>query len=175
MGRDDDEARGAVRVEPGDDLGVEVLGDHEPGEAAAEVAQVKKFESGMVVNPVTIGPKQTLADALDIMSRHRISGIPIVENGNHVAFRHGIVQLDPQFPDHTGGRRRHFHGGLVAFQGNKRIFCRNSVAHFYMYFDNWNVGEIANIRYRDLGRVSHSVLLRTRWIYMTLQITVAVV
>jgi IMP dehydrogenase len=46
---------------------------------ANEVRAVKKFESGMVVNPVTIHPEQTLADALGIMSAHRISGIPVVE------------------------------------------------------------------------------------------------
>jgi IMP dehydrogenase len=48
-------------------------------EQAAAVRQVKRFESGMVVNPITIRPEQTLADARDLMSRHRISGIPVVE------------------------------------------------------------------------------------------------
>ncbi len=45
---------------------------------ANEVRRVKKFESGMVVNPVTIHPEQTLADALALMAEHRISGIPVV-------------------------------------------------------------------------------------------------
>jgi len=48
---------------------------------AQEVRAVKKFESGMVVNPVTISPTQTLADALSLMAEHRISGIPVVEAG----------------------------------------------------------------------------------------------
>ena len=48
-------------------------------EQAAQVRQVKKFESGMVVNPVTIHPDQTLADARALMTAHRISGIPVVE------------------------------------------------------------------------------------------------
>ncbi len=43
--------------------------------------QVKKFESGMVVNPVTIHPDQTLADAHALMSNFHISGIPVVERG----------------------------------------------------------------------------------------------
>jgi IMP dehydrogenase len=43
------------------------------------VRAVKRFESGMVVNPITIGPRQTLADAQALMARHRISGIPVVE------------------------------------------------------------------------------------------------
>jgi IMP dehydrogenase len=50
-----------------------------PEVQAEQVRQVKKFESGMVVNPVTIRPDGTLADALDLMLRHRISGIPVTE------------------------------------------------------------------------------------------------
>ncbi|WP_041860960.1 IMP dehydrogenase [Candidatus Puniceispirillum marinum] len=48
-------------------------------EQAAEIAKVKKFEAGMVVNPLTITPEQTLGDALDMMRTHSISGIPVVE------------------------------------------------------------------------------------------------
>ncbi|MDM7850318.1 IMP dehydrogenase [Pseudochrobactrum kiredjianiae] len=47
---------------------------------AEAVLRVKKFESGMVVNPVTIGPDATLADAQALMRMHGISGIPVVEN-----------------------------------------------------------------------------------------------
>jgi IMP dehydrogenase len=50
-------------------------------EQAEEVRQVKSFESGMVVNPITIGPDATLADALALMKANRISGIPVVANG----------------------------------------------------------------------------------------------
>src|SRR5205814_680565 len=53
----------------------------DPEEQAAQVRQVKKFESGMVVNPVTIHPEATLKDALALMKEHRISGIPVVERG----------------------------------------------------------------------------------------------
>ncbi|WP_417309291.1 IMP dehydrogenase [Devosia sp.] len=48
---------------------------------AEEVRAVKSFESGMVVNPITIGPEATLADALSLMETNHISGIPVVENG----------------------------------------------------------------------------------------------
>ena len=51
----------------------------EPDEQAAHVRRVKKFESGMVVNPLTIGPEATLADALALMERNRISGVPVVQ------------------------------------------------------------------------------------------------
>ena len=52
-----------------------------PAQQAEEVRQVKKFESGMVVNPVTIEPHQPLSHALELMKHHRISGIPVVEKG----------------------------------------------------------------------------------------------
>jgi IMP dehydrogenase len=48
---------------------------------AAEVRKVKKFEAGMVVNPVTIHPDESLADALRLMADNKISGIPVVERG----------------------------------------------------------------------------------------------
>ena len=46
---------------------------------ASEVEKVKKFEAGMVVNPVTIKPDQTLGDAFKLMEKYKISGIPVVE------------------------------------------------------------------------------------------------
>ncbi|WP_260599113.1 IMP dehydrogenase [Sphingomonas endolithica] len=48
-------------------------------EQVAAVRQVKRFESGMVVNPITIAPDATLAEAQALMSSNRISGIPVVE------------------------------------------------------------------------------------------------
>ncbi len=53
----------------------------EPIEQAAEVRRVKKFESGMVVNPMTIAPDATLAGALALMKDHHFSGLPVVEEG----------------------------------------------------------------------------------------------
>ena len=49
-------------------------------EQCAAVRQVKRFESGMVVNPITIAPDATLAEAQALMATHSISGIPVVEN-----------------------------------------------------------------------------------------------
>ncbi len=46
-----------------------------------EIRRVKKFESGIVINPLTINPNQTLADALFIMKEYGISGIPVVKEG----------------------------------------------------------------------------------------------
>jgi len=55
----------------------------DPEAQAVQVRQVKKYESGMVVNPVTIHPEATLADALALMQEHHISGIPVVEGGGN--------------------------------------------------------------------------------------------
>ena len=64
---------------------------------AAEVRKVKKFEAGMVVNPVTIHPDETLADALALMAHHKISGIPVVEsNGRLVGI---LTNRDVRFAD----------------------------------------------------------------------------
>src|SRR6187455_2519457 len=57
-------------------------------EQAAAVRAVKRFESGMVVNPITMRPEQTLADALELMKANRISGIPVVEKSGKLV---GIV------------------------------------------------------------------------------------
>jgi IMP dehydrogenase len=46
---------------------------------ALEVEKVKKSESGMIIDPVTIGPEARIADVLQLMERYRISGIPVVE------------------------------------------------------------------------------------------------
>ncbi|WP_408903926.1 IMP dehydrogenase [Neoroseomonas marina] len=52
-----------------------------PEEQAAQVRQVKKYESGMVVNPLTVHPDQTLAEVRALQERHSISGIPVTERG----------------------------------------------------------------------------------------------
>ncbi len=54
-------------------------------EQATAVRAVKRFESGMVVNPITMTPDQTLAEAFELMKANRISGIPIVEKSGKLA------------------------------------------------------------------------------------------
>jgi IMP dehydrogenase len=75
------EAKMAIAMAQAGGLGV-VHRNLEPDEQAAQVRQVKKFESGMVVNPLTIHPDATLADALALMKDNGISGVPVVERGN---------------------------------------------------------------------------------------------
>src|SRR5246127_1463643 len=55
----------------------------DPEAQAVQVRQVKKYESGMVVNPVTINPEASLADALTLMQEHHISGMPVGEGGGN--------------------------------------------------------------------------------------------
>jgi IMP dehydrogenase len=76
------EANMAIAMAQAGGIGV-VHRNLEPDIQAAQVRQVKKFESGMVVNPVTIHPEATLADALALMQENHISGIPVVEGGGN--------------------------------------------------------------------------------------------
>ena len=77
------EARLAIAMAQAGGLGV-IHKNLTPAEQAEQVRQVKKFESGMVVNPVTIGPDATLADALALMKMYSISGIPVVEKSGRL-------------------------------------------------------------------------------------------
>jgi IMP dehydrogenase len=55
-----------------------------PEEQAAEVAKVKRSQSGMIVDPITLPPTATLREAEEIMSTYHISGVPITETGNRL-------------------------------------------------------------------------------------------
>ncbi|HEX9463162.1 MAG TPA: IMP dehydrogenase [Alphaproteobacteria bacterium] len=72
------ESRLAIAMAQAGGLGV-IHRNLDVARQADEVRKVKKFESGMVVNPVTIGPDATLADALQLMADNNISGVPVVE------------------------------------------------------------------------------------------------
>ena len=74
------EGRMAIAMAQNGGLGV-IHRNLAPSAQAEQVRLVKKFESGMVMNPITIHPDETLADALATMKRHGISGIPVVERG----------------------------------------------------------------------------------------------
>ena len=51
---------------------------------AAQVEKVKKFESGMITDPITVAPDQKISDAQEIMNRYGISGLPVTKNGRLV-------------------------------------------------------------------------------------------
>ncbi len=74
------EARMAIAMAQMGGIGV-IHRNLDPTEQAQQVRLVKKYESGMVMDPITIFPDETLADALELMKRNGISGIPVVERG----------------------------------------------------------------------------------------------
>jgi IMP dehydrogenase len=63
---------------------------------ALEVEKVKKSESGMIVEPKTVEPEQKISDALEIMSRYKISGVPVVKNKRLVGI---LTNRDLRFED----------------------------------------------------------------------------
>ena len=98
------EARLAIAMAQAGGLGV-IHRNLTAEQQAEEVRQVKKFESGMVVNPVTISPDATLAEALGLMKAHRISGIPVVEGSGNPGRLVGILtNRDVRFASNPGQR-----------------------------------------------------------------------
>jgi len=93
---------------------------------ADEVRQVKKFEAGMVVNPVTIGPDDRLEDALALMRANGISGVPVTDRGGRLV---GILtNRDVRFADdvHQPVRELMTHERLVTVrEGVSRERCRH--------------------------------------------------
>ncbi len=81
------EARLAIAMAQAGGLGI-IHKNLEPADQAEHVRQVKRFESGMVVNPITIRPDATLGDVLALKERHKISGIPVVDGNGKLA---GII------------------------------------------------------------------------------------
>ncbi|MEJ6401767.1 IMP dehydrogenase [Yoonia sp. 2307UL14-13] len=81
------EARMAIAMAQAGGIGV-VHKNLSVDEQAKEIRRVKRFVSGTVYNPVTLRPDQTLADAKALMERYRITGFPVVGEGNKVV---GIV------------------------------------------------------------------------------------
>jgi IMP dehydrogenase len=95
------EAQMAIAMAQAGGIGV-IHRNLEPDQQAEQVVKVKKFESGMVVNPVTIEPDATLADALTLMKKHAISGVPVVERSGKLV---GILtNRDVRFATDPGQR-----------------------------------------------------------------------
>ena len=80
------EARTAIAMAQAGGMGF-IHKNMSPAQQALEVTKVKKYESGMVVDPVTIEPESRLYQALELMRQHDISGIPVTRKGRLV----GIV------------------------------------------------------------------------------------
>ena len=65
---------------------------------AGEIDKVKRSESGMIVDPVTIGPDQLISDALEVMRRYKISGVPVTQGGKLVGI---LTNRDLRFETRT--------------------------------------------------------------------------
>jgi len=68
-----------------------------PRSQAAEVAKVKRFESGVVKDPITISPEMTVRDVVNLTTQHNISGLPVVERGRVVGI---VTNRDLRFETH---------------------------------------------------------------------------
>ena len=97
------ESRLAIAMAQAGGIGV-IHRNLEPDVQAEEVRKVKRYESGMVVNPITIFPDETLADAQALMRRHGVSGFPVVERGSTPGKPSRLVGIltnrDMRFADH---------------------------------------------------------------------------
>ena len=90
------EAKMAIAMAQNGGLGI-LHRNMSPEEQAAQVKRVKRFESGMVLNPITIHPKNTLEEALKLMAQNNISGVPVTEeNGKLVGI---LTHRDVRFAD----------------------------------------------------------------------------
>ena len=81
------EARMAIAMAQAGGMGV-IHRNLDVEEQARQVRQVKRFESGIVYNPITLRPDQTKADAMALQERYKITGFPVVDDRGHVV---GIV------------------------------------------------------------------------------------
>jgi IMP dehydrogenase len=77
------ESRAAIAMAREGGLGI-IHKNMSPKSQATEVDQVKKSESGMIVDPITMAPDQKISEALDVMRKYRISGVPVTKNGKLV-------------------------------------------------------------------------------------------
>ncbi|RLA99186.1 MAG: IMP dehydrogenase [Deltaproteobacteria bacterium] len=74
------EARTAIAMAQEGGIGI-IHRNMDIDEQVAEVQKVKKFESGMIIDPITVEPDQKVRDALEVMRRHGISGLPVTKGG----------------------------------------------------------------------------------------------
>jgi IMP dehydrogenase len=91
------EAEMAIAVARAGGIGV-IHKNLNPQEQAAEVERVKRSESGMITKPITLGPDRPIDEALELMQRYRISGVPITEGAKLVGI---LTNRDLRFVDDT--------------------------------------------------------------------------
>ncbi len=87
------EARLAIALAQEGGIGI-VHKNLTPQQQAAEVAKVKRFESGILKDPITIPPTMTVREVLNLTRTHKFSGLPVVENGKVIGI---VTNRDTRF------------------------------------------------------------------------------
>ena len=86
---------------------------------ATEVEKVKKSESGMIIDPITIDPDQRISEVLSSMKKYRISGVPVVKRGNLEGI---ITNRDLRFETNLDKKAEEVMDKFADFAGD-RILC----------------------------------------------------
>ena len=124
---------------------------------AAEVARVKKFESGIVTEPITVSPSMSLVQVFELSSQHNISGFPVTEGGRLVGM---ITHRDMQFEEDLERRvsevmtprdRLVTAGVGVSLSDAKRILHERRVEKLPLVDDDFNFRGLITVR--DIKKV----------------------
>ncbi len=146
------EARLAIALARQGGMGV-IHRNLSPEAQAAEVDKVKRSESGMIVDPITLGPDATLAEAEAIMSRYHISGVPITDNGKLVGI---LTNRDIRFATQLDAPVREFmtSEGLITAPVGTSLEEAKAILHKYRIEKLPLVDEHFNLRglitYKDI-------------------------
>jgi IMP dehydrogenase len=92
------EARGAICLAQAGGIGI-IHRNLSPDAQAAEVRKVKKFESGVIIDPITVTPDTTIQEVMEITRANHISGVPVEENGKLVGI---VTNRDLRFETRYG-------------------------------------------------------------------------
>jgi IMP dehydrogenase len=118
---------------------------------AIEVDKVKRSESGMIVDPITLSPDESVRTALDMMSHYRISGIPITENGRLVGI---LTNRDLRFTtelDRPVSQMMTSEGLITAHEGisledAKRILHANRIEKLLVVDDSFTLRGLITVK-----------------------------
>ncbi|HRK24668.1 MAG TPA: IMP dehydrogenase [Beijerinckiaceae bacterium] len=157
------EARLAIAMAQAGGIGV-VHRNLTPEEQADHVRQVKRFESGMVMNPVTIGPDAALREALDIMRARSISGLPVVEgeSGRGGKLVGILTNRDVRFAENLDQPVRELmtHSGLVTVRETvtpeeaRHLFHKHRIEKLLVVDDDYNCVGLVTVKDIEKARLN---------------------
>jgi len=125
-------------------------------EQSLEVKKVKKSESGMIVNPITMEPEQKLHEALALMNQHQISGVPITKKGKLVGIlTHRDVRfetdLDQEVSRLMTSKNLVTTPEGVTVEGSKKILHKHRIEKLLVVDDNNNLKGL--ITFKDIEKI----------------------